>query len=182
MAKQLGTRFGGVTQGPLEFCWVVEFPLFEQDEETGDWFPAQHAFTWPVESEPDQMKHDPGAVRARAYDLVLNGWELGSGGIRIHDPALQQRVFDVLGISKDEAQQRFGFLLDAFQFGAPPHAGIGIGLDRLVAMLVGADNIRDVIAFPKTASASCLMTGAPAAVEEAHLEELSLKVTPPPKQ
>jgi aspartyl-tRNA synthetase len=176
--RMLGERFGGVRSDDLALCWVVDFPLFEWDEDLQQFQPAQHAFTTPVEEYEGQMAEDPGKVRARAYDLVLNGWELGSGGIRIHNRDLQQRVFDVLKISADEARSRFGFLLDAFEYGAPPHGGIGIGLDRLIAILLGEDNIREVIAFPKTASAACLMTGSPAEVETQQLEELQLKTVP----
>jgi aspartyl-tRNA synthetase len=174
--KMLGVSHGGVDEGELALCWVVDFPLFEWNEDSGQFDPAQHAFTTPVEAFEDQMTKDPGGVRARAYDLVLNGWELGSGGIRIHDRGLQQRVFGVLGISEEEARSKFGFLLDAFEYGAPPHGGIGIGIDRLVALLLGEENIREVIPFPKTASAACLMTGAPSPVEALQLDELHLRI------
>ncbi len=177
--RLLGEKFGGVDPKAFRFNWVVDFPLFEWNEDDEQWYPAQHAFTTPIEDYEGQLKEEPHKIRARAYDLVLNGWELGSGGIRIHDRALQQRVFDVLGISPEDAKNRFGFLLDAFEFGAPPHGGIGIGLDRLVALLLGEDNIREVIPFPKTASGACLMTGAPAEVEQTQMDELSLKVEPP---
>ena len=177
--RMLGERFGGVDASALRFCWVTEFPLFEWSEEEQVWAPAQHAFTTPAEEYEGHLEKDPSTLKARAYDLVLNGWELGSGGVRIHDRKLQQRVFDVLGIDEESARRRFGFLLDAFEFGAPPHGGIGIGLDRLVAMLLREDNIREVIAFPKTASASCLMTGAPDAIEANQLEELHLKLELP---
>jgi aspartyl-tRNA synthetase len=129
----------------------------------------------PLEAAPGQLESDPGQVRARAYDLVLNGWELGSGSVRIHRRELQQRVFESLGIAAEEAQEKFGFFLEAFEFGAPPHAGIALGLERLLALLLGKRNIRDLVAFPKTTSASCLMTGAPTEVTDQTLVELSLE-------
>ena len=178
--RALGERFGGVKQGPLELVWVVEFPLFEFDEEERTWKAAHHPFTTPIEAYAGQMVKDPGAVRARAYDLVMNGWELGSGSIRIHDRELQQRVFEAVGLEPEAAKRKFGFMLEAFEFGAPPHGGIGIGLDRLIALLLGQDNIREVIAFPKTASATCLMTGAPTTVDERQLRDLKIRFDVPP--
>ncbi len=173
--KQLAGRFGNRDENRLAFCWLVEFPLFEWSEEDKAFVAAQHPFTTPVEDYEGQMSKDPGNVRARAYDLVLNGWELGSGGIRIHDRPLQTRVFEVLGISPEQARNRFGFLLEAFEYGAPPHGGIGIGLDRVIALLLKEDNIREVLAFPKTASAACLMTGAPAPVEDRQWRDLHIR-------
>jgi aspartyl-tRNA synthetase len=178
--RALGERFGGVHKDEFALCWVVEFPLFEYDEDEKAWKAAHHPFTTPIEEYEGQMTKDPGKVRARAYDLVMNGWELGSGSIRIHDRELQQRVFEGVGVPPETAKRKFGFMLEAFEFGAPPHGGIGIGIDRLVALLLGQDNIREVIAFPKTASATDLMTGAPNAVEERQLRDLKLKLDLPP--
>jgi aspartyl-tRNA synthetase len=135
-----------------------------------------HPFTSPDPRDLDRLESDPGSVRARAYDVVLNGTELGGGSIRIHDPRVQSRVFRLLGIGEEEARRRFGFLLDALRFGAPPHGGLALGLDRLVMMMAGAGSLRDVIAFPKTASATDLMTDAPSAVDEAQLAELGIAI------
>ncbi|HET6163853.1 MAG TPA: aspartate--tRNA ligase [Planctomycetota bacterium] len=178
--RALGERFGGMKRDEFEFCWVVEFPLFEFDEDEKAWKAAHHPFTTPIEEYEGQMAKEPGKVRARAYDLVLNGWELGSGSIRIHDRELQQRVFEGVGVPAETAKRKFGFMLEAFEYGAPPHGGIGIGIDRLVALLLGHDNIREVIPFPKTASATDLMTGAPTAVEERQLRDLNLRLDLPP--
>ncbi len=149
-----------VSEG-LAFTWVVEFPLFEGIDDDGRPMPAHHAFTAPHPDDLDKLESDPLAVRSRSYDLVLNGWELGSGSERIHRPDVQQRIFSLLGIDPDDAQRRFGFLLDAFRFGAPPHAGFAIGMDRFVALLAGEENIREVIAFPKTQSGVDPLTNAP---------------------
>ncbi len=172
-----------VNEGGLHFLWVVDFPLFEAvDEATGRPVPAHHPFTMPHPddwSRLDGSAEDLLAVRSQAYDLVLNGWELGSGSVRIHDPAVQRRIFDLLGISSEEAQAKFGFLLDAFRYGAPPHAGFAFGIDRLVALLLGEENIREVIAFPKTQSGGDPLTGAPSEIDPAHLDELGLRLLPP---
>lgn len=169
-----------VHEGGLHFLWVVDFPLFEGiDEETGQPNPAHHPFTRPHPDDLEKLESDPLAVRSQAYDLVLNGWELGSGSIRIHEPELQQRIFSMLGISPEDAQERFGFLLDAFRFGAPPHGGFAFGTDRLAAILAGEDNIREVIAFPKTQSGLDPLTGAPTTVDEKDLRVLGLKVNKP---
>jgi aspartyl-tRNA synthetase len=178
--RALGERFGGVKKEALEFCWVVEFPLFEFDDETQSWKSAHHPFTTPIEEYEGQLAKEPAKVRSRAYDVVLNGWELGSGSIRIHDRALQQRVFEAVGVSEETAKRKFGFMLEAFEYGAPPHGGIGIGLDRLIALLLGQENIREVIPFPKTASAVDLMTNAPTVIEERQLRDLRLKLDLPP--
>ncbi|MFH0947103.1 MAG: aspartate--tRNA ligase [Planctomycetota bacterium] len=165
--------------GRLCCVWITDFPMFEWSEEDGCWTTSHHPFTTPLEEVPGQLEKDPGKVRARAYDLVLNGWELGSGSVRIHRRELQQRVFESLGIAPAEAQEKFGFFLEAFEYGAPPHAGIALGLDRTLALLLGKTNIRDLVAFPKTASASCLTTGAPTEIPEQSLRELFLEVRRP---
>ncbi len=175
---RLAREYGLVAEGRHEFLWVTGFPLFEWDDEASRWFSCHHPFSAPVAADVPHLASDPGAVRAQAYDIVLNGAELGGGSIRIHDSALQSRIFEVLGMSPDEARSRFGFLLDALSYGAPPHGGIALGLDRLVMMMAGAESLRDVIAFPKTTSASCLMTEAPSSVDRAQLDELGLAVVP----
>jgi aspartyl-tRNA synthetase len=169
-----------VHEGPYRFLWVVDFPLFVSiDESTGRPRPGHHPFCHPRDEDLDRLDSDPLSVRAKAYDLVLNGWELGSGSIRIHDPALQQRVFDKLGIDPESAQRRFGFFLNPFRFGAPPHGGFAFGIDRLVAILAGEENIREVIAFPKTQSGTDPMTNAPTPVESKQLDELGIRTLPP---
>ena len=171
-----------VNEGGFNFLWVVDFPLFESfDEATGRPVPAHHPFTMPHPEDLDLLsgdKEDLLRVRSQAYDMVLNGWELGSGSVRIHRRDIQQRVFDALGISAEEAQEKFGFLLDAFRYGAPPHAGFAFGIDRLVALLLGEENIREVIAFPKTQSGSDPLTSAPSEIDPEHLEELGLRLLP----
>jgi aspartyl-tRNA synthetase len=164
-----------VTEGGLQFLWVVDFPLFEADDE-GEPTPMHHPFTMPHPDDIDRLETDPLSVRARAYDLVLNGWELGSGSVRIHQPVVQQRVFSAMGIDADEAQGRFGFLLDAFRFGAPPHAGFAVGIDRFVAILSGEENIREVIAFPKTQSGVDPLTNAPSPLDPRQLRDLGLRL------
>ena len=167
----------------LEFVWIVDFPLFESLTEAGDPVAAHHPFTMPHIDDVDYLVRGGGEsllkIRSQAYDLVLNGWELGSGSVRIHDPDIQKRVFAALGLSEEEAEEKFGFLLDAFGYGAPPHAGFAFGIDRLVALLLGEENIREVIAFPKTQSGSDPLTEAPTAIDDRHLEELGLRVLPP---
>ncbi len=160
----------------MHFSWVVEFPMFARDEETGGWVAMHHPFTSPRRQDLPLLKTDPGACRAQAYDLVINGFEAGGGTIRIHDPELQQQVFSLLGIDEEKARQRFGFLLDALQYGAPPHGGIALGLDRLVMLFAGLENIRDCIAFPKTQRATDLLTGAPSSVDPEQLRELGIKI------
>jgi aspartyl-tRNA synthetase len=158
------------------FLWVVDFPLFEWDEETQRWFARHHPFTSPKLSDVDKMESDPGAVLARAYDVVLNGLELGGGSIRINRPELQSKMFRALGIGAEEARERFGFLLEAFRFGAPPHGGIALGFDRIVMLMARAESLREVIAFPKTARAQDLMSEAPSAVDAKQLDELGIKI------
>jgi aspartyl-tRNA synthetase len=164
-----------VDESQYAFCWVTDFPLLGYDEDSASWFPMNHPFTGPREEDLGRLESDPGSVRARAYDVVVNGSELGSGSIRIHRSDLQERVFRVLGISEAEGQERFGFLLQALQYGAPPHGGIALGLDRICAVAAGASSLRDVIAFPKTTSGICLMTKAPAKVLPEQLRELGLE-------
>ncbi len=168
-----------VHRGPYKYVWIVEFPLFVGvDKESGRPKPGHHPFTTPHPDDVDKMESDPMSVRSIAYDLVLNGWELGSGSIRIHEPELQKRVFHALGISDDEAARKFGFFLNPFEYGAPPHGGFAFGLDRLVAVLAGEENIREVIAFPKTQSGQDPMTNSPVEADPKQLNELGLRVLP----
>jgi aspartyl-tRNA synthetase len=163
------------------FLWVVDFPLLEWDEEGKRWAARHHPFTSPKPGDVGKLESDPGTVNARAYDVVLNGLELGGGSIRINDTSLQSRMFSALGIGDEEAKSRFGFLLDAFRFGAPPHGGIALGLDRMVMLMSRSQSIRDVIAFPKTARAQCLMTEAPSTVDDAQLRELGIQLRAKPE-
>lgn len=176
----LGARLGLIPEGRYNFLWVTQFPLLARNQETGEWEAAHHPFTSPVLEDiegQDFSDEAKGRIRARSYDLVLNGVELASGSIRIHRRDLQEKVFSLLGLSPEEAREKFGFLLDAFEYGAPPHGGIAFGLDRFVMMMAGASTIRDVIAFPKTARAACLLTDAPSRVREEQLRELGISVT-----
>jgi len=156
------------------FCWVVDFPLFKYNEEEKRWDSEHHPFTAPAEEDLINLEKDPGKVKSRSYDLVLNGMELGSGSVRIHRRELQQRIFNIIGIKEEEASKRFGFLLEAFQFGAPPHGGVAFGLDRLLTILSGENSIREVITFPKTSAAFCPLTSAPSDVEDRQLTELGI--------
>ncbi|MBU6495432.1 MAG: aspartate--tRNA ligase [Acidobacteria bacterium] len=167
-----------VSEGPYRYVWVTEFPMFEGVDDEGHLVAAHHPFTMPHPEDLDRIETDPLSVRSAAYDLVLNGWELGSGSVRIHRSDIQSRIFSALGISDEEAESRFGFLLGAFKYGAPPHAGFAFGIDRLVAIFAGVDNIREVIAFPKTQSGADLMTGAPKSITERQLRELRLRPAP----
>jgi aspartyl-tRNA synthetase len=160
----------------LAFAFITEYPLFEWSETDESWTSSHHPFTSPVIEDLPKMESDPGSVRSHAYDCVCNGWELFSGSIRIHQREVQEQVFRMLGISAEEAQRKFGHMLEAFEYGAPPHAGIGAGIDRLMAVLLGEPDIREVIAFPKTKSASDPMTGAPTPISDAQLGELRIEV------
>jgi len=167
-----------VSEGPYCYLWVVDFPMFDGVDDQGNPIAAHHPFTMPHEEDIDRLESDPASVRSQAYDLVLNGWELGSGSVRVHRADIQSRIFSVLGITDEEAASRFGFLLGAFRFGAPPHAGFAVGLDRLVAIFAGEDNIREVIAFPKTQSGWDPMTDAPKPLSPAALRDLGLQLLP----
>ncbi|GAA0085172.1 aspartate--tRNA ligase [Clostridium sp. CTA-7] len=160
----------------FNFTWITEFPLFEYDEEEGRYHAAHHPFTSPMDEDLDMLETNPGEVRSKAYDLVLNGEELGGGSIRIHDSKLQQRMFKALGFTEESAQERFGFLIDAFKFGPPPHGGLAFGLDRMVMFLAGTENIKDVIAFPKNQNAYCYLSEAPNIADEKQLEELGISI------
>ena len=178
LIAKLGEDRGLVADGwqPL---WVVDFPMFEKDQQSGRWTSLHHPFTSPATEDPEELKADPANVLSRAYDMVLNGSEIGGGSIRIHDRAMQAAVFDLLDISKEEAEEKFGFLLTALQYGCPPHGGIAFGLDRIVMLMAGADSIRDVIAFPKTQTASCPLTNAPGQVSEEQLKETGIRLRTP---
>jgi len=175
---KLGEDRGLMKEGwyPL---WVVDFPMFEWDEGGKRWMALHHPFTAPKDEHRELLESDPGACESRAYDMVLNGTELGGGSIRIHRSDLQQQVFRLLGISPEEAEEKFGFLLTALDYGCPPHGGLAFGLDRLVMLLSGADSIREVMAFPKTQTAACLLTSAPSEVSPEQLRELSIRVRKP---
>ena len=179
LRKRLGAELKLYDPATKHFSWVVEFPMFAPGEQEGGWTSMHHPFTAPRKQDREMLKTDPGRVRAQAYDLVINGSEAGGGTIRIHDQELQQDVFGLLGIDAQQARERFGFLLDALQFGAPPHGGIALGIDRLVMIFGGLDSIRDCIAFPKTQRASDMMTGAPAEVDLQQLKELGIKPVKP---
>jgi aspartyl-tRNA synthetase len=173
---KLGKELELIDESVYAFLWVVDWPLFEYDEQEGRYYAAHHPFTRPFDEDLELMHTNPKEVRAQAYDIVLNGYELGGGSLRIYEPDLQAKMFEILGFSEEEARAQFGFLLEAFDYGVPPHGGLAMGLDRLVMLLAGRTNLRDTIAFPKTASASCLLTSAPSAVSDAQLSELSLAV------
>jgi aspartyl-tRNA synthetase len=175
LRAKIGHERGFAEQGwrPL---WVVDFPMFEYDAETRTWAAKHHPFTAPKEGHDELMLSDPGRALAKAYDVVLNGWEIGGGSVRIHRPEVQQKVFEALGISPEDQRTKFGFLLDALQYGAPPHGGIAFGFDRTVALMAGVEQIRDVIAFPKTQRGQDLLVGAPSAVTEKQLRDLHIRV------
>ncbi|MBN8200667.1 aspartate--tRNA ligase [Bacillus sp. NTK034] len=171
---KLGKELDLIDQSKFNFLWVTDWPLLEYDEEEGRYYAAHHPFTMPAREDLDLLDKDPAQVRAQAYDLVLNGYELGGGSLRIFERDVQEKMFSVLGFSKEEAVEQFGFLLEAFEYGTPPHGGIALGLDRLVMLLAGRTNLRDTIAFPKTASASCVLTEAPGKVSQSQLNDLHL--------
>jgi aspartyl-tRNA synthetase len=169
----------GLVVNTWQPLWVVDFPMFERDRQTQQWTSLHHPFTAPSVDDPESLSEAPGQVLSRAYDMVLNGSEIGGGSIRIHGRAMQSAVFDLLGITKEEADEKFGFLLKALEYGCPPHGGIAFGLDRLVMLMAGADSIRDVIAFPKTQTASCPLTNAPGEVAESQLREVGIRIRKP---
>ena len=179
--SEFGKKTGLFTAGwqPL---WVINFPMFEYSEEDQRWVACHHPFTSPLDGHEDRLVNDPEHAYAKAYDMVLNGWEIGGGSIRIHREEIQEKVFEALKIGPEEARQKFGFLLEALQFGAPPHGGLAFGLDRIITMMCGADSIRDVIAFPKTQRAQCLLTQAPSTVDEKQLRELHIRLRNEPKK
>lgn len=176
LRTKLGQDLGLIDESQFAFLWITDWPLFEYSEEDGRYYAAHHPFTRPFDEDIELMDTNPAAVRAQAYDIVLNGYELGGGSLRIYERDLQEKMFKLLGFSEEEAQAQFGFLLEAFEYGVPPHAGLAFGLDRFVMLLAGRTNLRDTIAFPKTASASCLLTDAPSEVSPDQLSELSLAI------
>ena len=175
---ELARQLDLLKKDDFKFLWVTEFPLLEYSEEENRFVAMHHPFTMPMEEDLQYIDTDPGRVRAKAYDIVLNGVEMGGGSVRIHQADIQSKMFEVLGFTQERANEQFGFLLEAFKYGVPPHAGLAYGLDRMVMLMVGADSIRDVIAFPKVKDASCLMTEAPSPVDEKQLKELGIEVAP----
>ena len=173
---KLGKDLELYNENKFAFVWVVDFPLFEWNEDLKRYDSLHHPFTSPVPEDMDKLETDPANIKSQAYDIVVNGSEIGGGSVRIHNPAVQAKVFDLLNITKQQAQDRFGFFLKALEYGAPPHGGIAFGLDRIIMLLTNTDNIRDVIAFPKTQRGQCLLTDAPSSVDQAQLNELNLRV------
>jgi len=176
LRMKFGKERNLIDHSQFAFLWVINWPLFEYDAELGRYFAAHHPFTRPFDEDADKLETDPASVRAQAYDLVLNGFELGGGSLRIYEREMQEKMFRTLGFSDEEAKEQFGFLLEAFEYGTPPHGGVAFGLDRLVMLLAGRTNLRDTIAFPKTASASCVLTDAPSPVSESQLKDLHVSV------
>jgi aspartyl-tRNA synthetase len=179
LRNRLGKELELFDPREMNVAWVIDFPLVSWNENENRWDAKHHPFCSVMEEDVSLLKTDPGKVRALSYDLIINGCEMGSGSIRIHDPVVQQSVFDVIGIDSEEAESRFGFLLEALRYGAPPHGGIALGLDRWVMLFLGYDNIRDVIAFPKTQRAGDLLSGAPSTVDEKQLRDLHIKLDVP---
>ena len=182
LRRHLADKLGLIEPGTFDLLWVTEFPLFEYSEEEGRYVAMHHPFTSPMLEDMDMIESDPGHCRARAYDMVMNGCEVGGGSIRINTPEVQNRMFKALGFTPERIEERFGFLVNAFRYGAPPHGGMAFGLDRLVMLLLGKDSIKEVIAFPKVQNASELMSGCPAEVEDAALRDLAIKVELPEKE
>jgi len=179
--SKLGKDLGFCDPARFEFAWIVDFPMFEYNDDEQKWEAAHHMFTWPQEQYHATMETDPGSVKGDLYDLVLNGFELASGSIRIHDPVLQKRVFKIVGFDPGEAEKKFGFLTEAFKYGAPPHGGIAPGLDRLVMLMAGETSIKEVIAFPKNSFAVSPMDDSPGEVDQKQLDELHLSIRYPEK-
>jgi aspartyl-tRNA synthetase len=176
LRMHLGKELGLIDESKFNFLWIVDWPLYEYDEDAGRYFAAHHPFTSPALADIDTFDQNPKEALAQAYDVVLNGFELGGGSIRIYDPKVQERMFKTLGFSEEEIDTQFGFMVNALKYGTPPHGGIALGMDRFAMLLTGSDSIRDVIAFPKTQSATCSMTGAPGTANDAQLEELAVSV------
>ena len=173
---EVAKRLGLINPNEYKLLWVTEFPLLEYDEEDGRFYAMHHPFTMPMEEDLQYIESDPGRIRAKAYDIVINGTEAGGGSVRIHDAEIQSKMFDLLGMTHEEANEKFGFLLEAFKYGVPPHAGMAFGLDRLVMLILGLDDIRDVIAFPKVQNASELMSRCPSLPDPKALAELGIAV------
>ena len=176
---EMNTDLELIDQEIYKFCWIVDFPMFEFDDGEQRWSAVHHPFTAPKDGHADYMVTAPEKCLSKAYDMVINGWEVGGGSVRIHQADVQQKAFNALRISEEEAQAKFGFLLDALQYGAPPHGGLAFGLDRIVTLMTGAESIRDVIAFPKTQRAQCLLTQAPSAVDDKQLRDLHIRLRNP---
>ena len=179
---EMGRRRGLINENEYKFLWVVDFPMFEYDEENKRWKAMHHPFTAPRDEDVQYLTTDPGRVKAKAYDMVLNGVEVGGGSLRIYNSDTQEKVFEAIGLTPEEAHEKFGFMLDAFKYGTPPHGGLAFGLDRLIMLMAKRSSIRDVIPFPKTQSASCLMTQAPSEVDAKQLRELSIRTAVAPKK
>ena len=176
LRMEIAAKLDLIDDSKISLLWVTEFPLLEYDDEENRWVAKHHPFTSPMDEDIGLLDTDPGKVRAKAYDIVLNGVEIGGGSIRIQDQELQKKMFSIIGLPEEEAQKRFGFLIEAIKYGTPPHGGLAFGLDRLVMLMAKRNSIRDVIAFPKVQNASCLMTGAPDSVEIKQLRELHIRV------
>ncbi|MBP3871312.1 MAG: Asp-tRNA(Asn)/Glu-tRNA(Gln) amidotransferase GatCAB subunit C, partial [Faecalicoccus sp.] len=176
LRNEIGSQLGLKNKSEFSFLWVTEFPMFEWSEELGRWQASHHPFTQPMTKDIPLLDTDPSKVKANAYDIILNGYELGGGSLRIYDNKLQEKIFEVLGFTEKQIQDKFGFFIDAFQYGTPPHGGLAFGLDRIAMILSESDSIRDVIAFPKNANAKCPMSKAPTPVDPAQLEELHIEI------